>query len=458
MQQGKKFALTVVLIGIAVIWVLMPIRVSILAPRLGIPVISQAGEPIRIVIKTSLPFYYPTIHWQLRAGDKNYALPEISTHTGFATKEFLVKLPGNIQTGAYSLIARFSGDRQIEHRKTVHIIDSVPEEFSIVQLADLPTLGGDESGDKLLQQIISEVNIINPNVVLFTGDIAYGGSWDQYRRLIDAMARVDAPVVVVAGNHEYEGWAGYLHYFVQPYHVVDYGRYKFISLNSGHSRDQITESQYQWLLRQLQQSKDQIPIVQIHHPLHHKQGQHGYVHVKADELTALFKQYSVPIVLSGHWHGDMVFDEQGKEHHDTWDFPGIPYVTTTTAGADLRADYSASPLHHGYRLIRLKNNHLESYTYDYDGDGERDAAASIPVGKLNVTHRGNTVTVDNELNESFPNAKVTIATQDLDAQWQPTRGKILRQTRQGGNKVYEILVDLPAKSQITVGLKPQTEQ
>ncbi len=446
--------MTALLIVISAILVLFPLRIDILTPRLGIPVISQAGEQINIVAQSSLPFYFPSIRWQLRAGDNQYALPEISSHTSFATKVFVVKIPSNTPAGAYSLQAQLSEGRLIEHRKTVHIIDSVPEDFSMIQLADLPTFGGDESGDKLLQQIISEVNIINPNVVLLTGDIAYGGSWDQYRRLVDAMATLDAPVIAVAGNHEYEGWAGYLHYFREPYHAVDYGRYKFISLNSGHSRDQMTESQYQWLLGQLQHLQNKTPIVQIHHPLHHKEGQHGYVHVKADELVALFKKYGVPIVLSGHWHGDMVFDEYGNEHRDTWDFPGIPYVATTTAGADLRAEYSASPLHHGYRLIRLKNNKLQSYTYDYDGDGQRDAAASIPVGKLNVIRREeNSLTIQNELNENFPNAKIVLTTQDVETHWQPTQGRILRQTQRDGEKVFEILVDLPAHSETTITLQ-----
>ena len=454
MLYGKKIALTVLLIVLSVLWVVLPVQVEILTPRLGVPVISQAGQKISIVTKSSVPFYFPSIRWQLRADDNQYTLPETSSHSGFATKEFIVELPDNIQTGAYSLLARFSDSAEIEHRKTVHIIDSVPEDFSIVQLADLPTFGGDESGDQLLRQIISEVNIINPNLVLFTGDIAYGGSWDQYRRLVDAMATVDAPVIAVAGNHEYEGWAGYLHYFREPYHAIDYGRYKIISLNSGHSRDQLTESQYRWLLGQLRQLQDQTPIVQIHHPVHHTEGQRGYVHVRADELVALFRKHGVPIVVSGHWHGDMVFDEHGNDRRDTWDFPGTAYVATTTAGADLREAYSASPLHHGYRLIRLKNNTLQSYTYDYDGDGERDAAASIPVGKLNVVRReGNSVTVRNELNEDFPNAKVVIKTKEVDIQWRPTQGQILRQILRGGENAIEVLVDLPANSETTITLQ-----
>jgi len=453
MQDGKKLMLTIATVVALILWVTLPLRLEIVTPRLGIPVITEAGKVFDIEVKSSVPYYFPTLKWRLQRGDKRYDLQQVATHSGFAYEQLTVKLPQDVETGAYSLIGDGGKGKQIEHLKTVHIVDSVPEDFSIVQLADLPTLGGDEKGDKLLLQIINEINIINPNVVLFTGDVAYGGSWDQYRRLVDALAEVDAPVIVVAGNHEYEGWAGYLNYFVKPYHAVEYGRYEFISLNSGHARDQISVSQYHWLLDQLRGLRGKIPVVQLHHPLLHKKGQGGYVQVRSAELIKLFKNYGVPIVLSGHWHGDRVFDEKGNEHRDTWNFPGTPYVTTTTAGADLRADYSASPLHHGYRLIRLKNSKLVSYTYDYDGNGERDAAASIPVGKLNVVYQGNNaIIVKNDLNEDLPNAKLKIITNDDNAHWRPTQGKLLRQTRIAGQDTCEILIDLPAHSETNVAL------
>ena len=453
MRHGTKTVLTIVIIAAVALWITLPPRLDIVTPRLGIPVITQAGKEFTIEMKSSVPYYFPTLKWRLQQGDKGYDLQQTSARRGFAHERLTVKLPDEIATGPYSLIGESRDGEQIEHVKTVHIVDSVPEDFSIIQLADLPTLGGDEKGDKLLLQIVNEINIINPDVVLFTGDVAYGGSWDQYRRLVDTLAKVDSPVIVVAGNHEYEGWAGYLNYFVKPYHAVDYGRYKFISLNSGHNRDQITESQYHWLRDELRNLRGKTPIVQLHHPLLHKKGQGGYVQVRAADLVKLFKHYGVPIVLSGHWHGDMVFDEKGNEHRDTWDFPGTPYVTTTTAGADLRPDYSASPLHHGYRLIRLDGAKLVSYTYDYDGNGERDAAASIPVGKLNVVYQGNNaIIVKNDLNEALPNAKLKIITNDLDTRWRPTQGKLLRQVESDGQKTYEILIDLPAHSETSVAL------
>jgi hypothetical protein len=129
-------------------------------------------------------------------------------------------------------------------------------------------------------------------------------------------------------------------------------------------------------------------------------------------------------------------------------------VATTTAGADLRPAYSASPPHHGYRLIRVKGDKLTSYTYDYDGDGARDATSSIPVGKLNVVRDGETrVVAKNGLNESLENAKVKIAIAEQNYHLFPDKGEIHRivPAKEKG-LVYEVLVSLPARSEISVTL------
>lgn len=416
---------------------------------------TQAGESMTVRMRSSVPFYFPKAQLVLKNQYDSFALHINSREVKFNTQTIEVTLPQQLPLGAFTLAWEREHNVPVSNPKAVHIVDADFNDFSVVQFADLPTFGGDEKGDRLFHQMISEVNIINPDVVLLTGDIAYGGSWDQYQRLVDAAATFDAPVIAVAGNHEYEGWAGYLTHFVEPYHAVDYGPYKFISINSGHSRDQLTESQYQWLLAQFRSLQEQTPIVQIHHPVLHKEGQRGYVRAKAPQLVRLFKKYNVPIIVSGHWHGDSVFDETGQERRDTWDFPGPAYVVTTTSGADLRPAYSASPLHYGYRLLRFANGELLSYTYDYDGDGARDAdaAASIPVGHLNVIATDtNTVTVKNDLNEALPNAKVQVRALNANIKLKPDIGRLVRMVKKGADVYYEVIVDIPARSEIKVTL------
>jgi hypothetical protein len=234
---------------------------------------------------------------------------------------------------------------------------------------------------------------------------------------------------------------------------VQYGRLQVISLNSGHGRDQLTESQYRWLRGELENLQGRTPVVQFHHPMQRRPEMRGYLAVHAQDLVPLFKQFNVPIVLSGHWHGDAVYDETGQDRRDTWDFPGTPYVVTTAAGADLREKYSSSPLHHGYRLIRLDNGKLTSYTYDMDGDGIRDATSSIPMGKLRSVPQGDTaVLVENELHESFASARVQIRVPGDNMNLAPDAGRLVNRYQHDNHVYYEVEFPLTAGTQQRIQL------
>ena len=167
----------------------------------------------------------------------------------------------------------------------------------------------------------------------------------------------------------------------------------------------------------------------------------------------MFNAAQVPIVLAGHWHGDAVYDNHGVEHDNDWQFEGTPYVVTTAAGADLREKYASSPLHHGYRLIRLDGPKVVNYTYDYDNDGKRDTASSIPVGKLNVHQLSPTkITVSNGLNESFAHAKIKMTVPAELGDLRPTNGSIMQTVRNHQTNTYFIGFALDANSEVEIEL------
>jgi hypothetical protein len=130
---------------------------------------------------------------------------------------------------------------------------------------------------------------------------------------------------------------------------------------------------------------------------------------------------------------------------------------TTTAGADLREKYSSSPLHHGYRLIRLDARKgqagLQFYTYDMDGDGRRDATSSIPVGKLRARQTDpKSLLVENDLHEALENAQVEIKVPGDNLTLMPNQGQLLKCYKDNGHAVYEIGVALAANSRTEISL------
>jgi len=449
-----RLCLSFIVLGVIFAYIMLPVQTVILTPRIGQPVIVTPGDSFLIKLKSNIPYWRPTIEAALVSAQTQQALT-LFEHSQRANQIIMrAIIPQSLAPDSYSLNMRV-GSNDLQRIKAVHVLNQYPQELTIIQLADLPTLGGDGSGDALLAKLIAEINLINPSVVLFTGDLAYGGgNWYQYERLLDAMSTIAAPVIAAPGNHEYEGWSGFLTLLGNPYHAVSLGNYHFISLNSGHGRDQLTLSQFEWFTTKLQQNRDKTQIIQLHHPVKHRKELRGYLQYQANKFSSLVEQSSVAIVLSGHWHGDAVYDKNGKEYADTWSFPGTPYVVTTAAGADLRENYASSPLHHGYRLIHLKGASLESYTYDYDENGKRDATSSIPVGHLSVQYDSSTsARVKNELAESFAEAKIVLHAPSSMGNLQPNRGHIIKKYRSNEMYHYEIGFSLPAKTTITLTLQ-----
>jgi hypothetical protein len=451
MPTSIKSLISFLIIVLIALWAMLPARFEVLGPRLGVPAIVRSGDALQVSIHTSIPLWRP--HWQvwLEHRGKRVAIKDVLHKARFNTATLSFSVPATLNAGSYSLVVS-DGSQEQRRPDAIHIVSHFPDAVSIVQLADLPTLGNHD-GDRRMQQLVDEINIINPDLVLMTGDVAYGGQWQQYRLLLAAMARINAPVIAAPGNHEYEGWAAYLTLLGTPYHRVSYGKLQIISLNSGHGRDQLTETQYAWLQDVFRHLDGRTPLVQLHHPVQHRAGLHGFVANHVQDMVEMFRASAVPIVLSGHWHGDAVYDETGQDRRDTWNFPGVPYVTTTTAGADLREDYASSPVHHGYRLIRLDHGKLVSYTYDMDGDGRRDATSSIPVGKLHSTQQDATgVKVINDLNEDFDSARVMIKVPGNQKDLRPDQGRLVEQYQQDDASVYVIEMPLPAQSQQEVHL------
>jgi len=433
-----------------------PLRCEIRSPRIGVPAIQKAGSMLSVEIKHSLPYALGAWRFELKPdfGD-SLALTPVSKITGFSQSQFNLQLPSNLARGGYDLNVYY-GDSVKTASHSLYVLDHFNRDLKLVQLADLPTLGN-AKGDGQLIKIIDEINIINPDLVLFTGDVAYGASWGQYRRLYQILQQLQVPLILAPGNHEYYGWAGYLTLFGKPYHAVQYGDYRIISLNSGHGRDQFTYSQIKWLRRQLEGSEQSQRIVQLHHPVHHRADLSGYLRGNVRSFVDLIKRHKVSVVLSGHWHGDSLYNEDGEDITDSWRVKGTPYVVTTTAGADFRPTYSNSPLHYGYRLLRYRDAELENFTYDYDGDGVRDAASSIPFNHLNVSkldaHR---FKISNTLNEGFKSALVHVRVDDASAtQLCPSVGQVARQQRQAQAVDYWIRLDIPAQREIELSLSKQ---
>ncbi|MDQ7075161.1 MAG: metallophosphoesterase [Gammaproteobacteria bacterium] len=436
------------------IWITQPNDFVILRPRLGVPAVQLAGETFEIVVKQTQPFGQR--QWQAmlqRPHQDDVILPIESERQQGAKRILTVRIPTEAHNGAYSLQLS-QGEQYNRQIKAVHIKTSFDNNVRFIHLADQEGIVGDEERYTRMLQQIEEINLINPDFVLISGDIAGNGRWPEYQRMKEILAKLDAPVVVAPGNHEYRGWGGYLATFAYPYHQVDIGNYSILSLNSSHGRDQLTQSQYRWVRAQLKQHRTQVNLVQMHHPMFFRRNLIGM----RDELVNEFNHYQVPAVFAGHWHSDAIFNNKGERQMLSYIFPGTKYIITTAAAAGARPSDAVAPPHNGYRLVRMLGNQIRNYSTDFDGDGYRDADSSIPSGKIQInTQADGSINVINALYEDFKRATVTLsapADQKISA---VNYGHIVQIISAGKQKQYQIEFDLPADSRITLKLRTQKE-
>ena len=296
------------------------------------------------------------------------AQPLTVTRQSRQGREFVLgaTLP-ELPDGAYTLHVR-TGRQDLRAAKAVFVRRQWPQRIRLVQVADLPPPGR----ESLMRRFTELMRGQQPDAVLVTGDINYGGSESNINFVFGQLATLDMPVIMTAGNHERTGWHRYLRVFGARNHRTDLGPLTILSLDSAHGRDQLTASSFRWLEKELERSVGRGLIIQIHHPLFppgpasnsEAGGTGGYLRGQRRAFLDLCRRFQVAIVLSGHWHQDAVFDAGGNFRTDRTDFPGTKFVVTTALGADARALYANSPVRNGYRWIEFIDGTLSSYGTD----------------------------------------------------------------------------------------------
>ncbi len=157
---------------------------------------------------------------------------------------------------------------------------------------------------------------LRPTALLFTGDLVENGAPDEYRRLRDllelAAARIGAPAVYVAGNHDdraalREHLLGESPTTRPLDHVVRLGNLRIIVLDStvpGYGYGELDPEQLVWLRSVLAKPAPDGTVLALHHPplpspaplataieLQHR-----------EKLAAVISGTDVRVVLAGHTH------------------------------------------------------------------------------------------------------------------------------------------------------------
>lgn len=392
--------------------------------------------------------------------------------------EISVNVPGNANDDLYNItvIAEENGDTLMAGEpRAVSVVKEYKGNFSFVHLTDFHI--GDPRGMtvdvrktigwKAARKSIEEINLLNPDFVIITGDLVFGQLYPfeysvEYRKCYKILQEFDVPTFLCPGNHDgyiQTGQDGFKLWkkFIGPlYYSFDYGKYHFTSVNSydwpapsrwaisyaplqwgGH----IQEEQIRWIEKDLKNSAGaKARFIMLHHnPLWDTKNDSllkngNYTGRK--ELLGLIEKYDVSAVFDGHVHYDNVTVKGGTL-----------YITTTTCASDLSADDA----YWGYRLIDVNSGKITSYNY-------KEPKYSIPLYRLNYTYSTNdgsasTVNADIE-NDLEMNVTARLHFYVPAGDYEVQNGKIVKETSINGIERVEVDAHIPPLHSMEVTIHP----
>ena len=160
----------------------------------------------------------------------------------------------------------------------------------------------------LMNRVIVEINQLEPDLVVCTGDVTSEGYRQEYKGWVAYADRIKAPIVTVPGNHDSRN-VGYLHFeeLIGPRHWThDLPGVRIVGADSSEpdlNDGQIGRERYPWIKEQFEVDAP-LKIFAIHHhvlPVPGTGRERSIVNDAGDLLEVLI-ECGVKVVLTGHKH------------------------------------------------------------------------------------------------------------------------------------------------------------
>ena len=365
-------------------------------------------------------------------------------------------VPAGTADGLYDLRMHAGGEDDVS-RHAVKVLSAYRTSYDFVQITDthLPTHayyyepGSEADSTEMadLSAVIEDVNLINAEFVLVTGDLVNEGELEEfllrryYSKAKRILAEFEVPVFLTAGNHDLGGWSStppsdgtarrdWWRFFgwkrladpppgapsrTQDY-SFDYGPVHFVALEAYINYDgwrseiygprSFTPSQMAWLSADLAAASASATQVLFYHD--DFDGEIG--------LASL----GVEMALWGHVHSD------------NGSLTQMPYNLSTRPTCDGRR---------AYRVVHVDGGALTPYaTLDAGAGGEKLRTVFSPAN--DGTHMSVMAAVVNEHPVRFENALVRFLMPDVEGDIRVAGGRLVAAEETGGLLLCSVQVDL----------------
>ncbi|HEB12178.1 MAG TPA: metallophosphoesterase [Actinobacteria bacterium] len=213
----------------------------------------------------------------------------------------------------------------------------------------------------LLSQTVNEINRINPQVVVVTGDLTDSGFRQEYKTAKTFIDMIKCEnKVIIPGNHDSRN-VGYIHFeelFGLRNNILKIPGVTIVGLDSSEpdlDNGRIGRERYRWLGEHFAITEG-IKILALHHHLLPVPGtgrERNVVYDAGDMLQVLIRA-GVDLILSGHKHVPHV-----------WRLEDLVVVTAGTT-ASMRLRGKTKPC---YNVVKIEKKHMRIYRkYPFAGE------------------------------------------------------------------------------------------
>src|SRR6266496_279473 len=232
--------------------------------------------------------------------------------------------------------------------------------FTIAQISDLHC-GGPYFLPNLLERAVTEVNDLQPDIVVCSGDLTTFGFKEEYRQAKSYLDRIECEtLVVIPGNHDSRN-VGYVHFeelFGARNRVVQREGVTIVAVDSTEpdlDHGQIGRGRYPWIEEKFGEGDAELRIFVLHHhllPIPGTGRERNIVYDAGDAIECL-QRSGVDIVLSGHKHVPYA-----------WRLEDLFVVNAGTVSS-LRLRGNTRPC---YNVLEVSGNHVDVWRrYPFHG-------------------------------------------------------------------------------------------
>jgi 3',5'-cyclic AMP phosphodiesterase CpdA len=320
----------------------------------------------------------------------------------------------DIKPGLYDLHITFNGKDYVQPH-SVWAMDDWPESLSITQISDVHQPYGGAN----FSQFIYEQNLLNPDMILATGDIVEAETiktaWENLQGTLEYN---QVPIYLLAGNHDQISKANlYKQYGGKTNYSLTIGDFFIVGLNS-HGGGYVTLEEIAWAEKVLALNPDKVKIIAFHHPLF--SGEYvddggtltgGEVHGtwqniealesimyftwsqnmnNAREILKVIEENDVRLIMAGHIHRDLIYLLNNEHYFITtttlggggFQYRGYRNIIINSDGTVTLDEYGEANKYNPPNSIPLENI---KYLYKQANDGSNSAVSAIIENELDMT-------------------------------------------------------------------------